>query len=237
MDANGKRGNDPTFDKSNVKTYGFLSTGDGFGQDTWSAFAASAGFKYIDQPFGKHFQYDSPALAKTLTYLRDLALVKGVGVSKAQAGGLNPSGLFVSGKVAMAPQGSWMIASLKGTAPGPFGLAPMPAGPEGRRSMMNGLADSISATSEHQAEAWKWVKYLGSAACQDVVGQSGVVFPALPSGTEAAIKAHQASGLDLYRCCQAGDYLRVPAQRLRQPDIHNLPDRRRQDQFGRGRSG
>lgn len=196
VDNNGKRGDDPAFDKASVKQYGFLSTGDAVGQDAWGSFAASTGFKYIDQPFGKKWLFDDPRLAKSLTYFRDLAIKQGVAVSRELAGSLGPTALFVSGKVAMAPQGSWTIASLKDTAPGPFGFAPMPTGPEGRRSMMNGLADSIASTTQHPDEAWKWVRYLGSAACQDVVGQSAVVFPALPSGTDAAIAKLKADGID-----------------------------------------
>lgn len=200
IDANGKRGDDPAFDKSNVAKYGYISAnsvGTGFGQVEWSPLAVSAGFKYIDQPFGKKFLFDSPALLKTLIYLRDLALVKGYAISQEKAGNLGAGALFLSGKLALSPQGSWSIAQLQDTAPGPIGFAPVPIGPEGRKSMLNGLSDAISASSPHQAEAWKWVKYLGSAACQDVVGQSGVVFPAIPSGTEAAFKAHQAKGLDV----------------------------------------
>lgn len=197
VDNNGKRGDDAAFDKANVKQYGFLSIGDAYGQSSWSAFATSAGFKYIDQPFGKTYYYDNPALVKTLTWFRDLALTKGVSISQELAGNLEAPALFVGGKIAMGPAGSWTISSLKDTAQGPFGFAPMPTGPNGRRSMMNGLADTISASTQHPAEAWKWVQYLGSAACQDVVGASGIVFPAIQSGTDAAVKAHKDGGLDV----------------------------------------
>lgn len=197
VDNNGKRGDAADFDKANVKQYGFLSIGDAQGQSNWASFATSAGFKYVDKPFGTHYNYDDPVLAKTLAWSRDLALVKGVSISRELAGDLQGTALFVGGKVAMAPTGSWTINSLKDTAQGAFGFAPMPAGPQGRRSMMNGLADVITASSQHPAEAWKWVQYLGSPACQDVVGASGIVFPAIPSGTAAAVKAHGDQGVDV----------------------------------------
>lgn len=197
VDNNGKHGDDPAFDKANVKQYGFLSIGDAYGQSAWSSFASSAGFKYIDKPFATRYNYDNAALAKTLTYFRELGLTKGVSISRELAGSLEATALFVGGKVAMAPTGSWTINSLKDSAPGPFGFAPMPSGPNGRRSMMNGLSDAISASSQHPAEAWKWVQYLGSPACQVVVGASGIVFPAIPAGTEAAVKAHKDNGLDV----------------------------------------
>jgi multiple sugar transport system substrate-binding protein len=69
------------------------------------------------------------------------------------------------------------------------GFARLPIGPEGRKSMFNGLADSIWVGTEHLEESWAWVKYLASADCQLTVGNSGVVFPATPAGVEASLAA------------------------------------------------
>ena len=63
--------------------------------------------------------------------------------------------------------------------------------------MYNGLADSVWDGSKNKPAAVKWVEYLGSAACQDVIGKSGVVFPAIPSGTTAAQAAFKAKGIDV----------------------------------------
>jgi multiple sugar transport system substrate-binding protein len=63
--------------------------------------------------------------------------------------------------------------------------------------MMNGLADSITKASRNKARARKWVAYLASDACQTTVGRYGVVFPATPAGTEAAVAAYEKKGLDV----------------------------------------
>lgn len=63
--------------------------------------------------------------------------------------------------------------------------------------MYNGLADSVWAGSDNKAAAIKWVEYLGSAACQDIVGEAGVVFPAIPSATEKAQAAFADRGIDV----------------------------------------
>jgi multiple sugar transport system substrate-binding protein len=69
-----------------------------------------------------------------------------------------------------------------------IGLAPTPIGPSGKRaSMFNGLADSVTTLSKQPENAAKWVKFLSGAECQNIIGQSGVVFPARPAGTELAI--------------------------------------------------
>jgi multiple sugar transport system substrate-binding protein len=198
VDADGKHGGEAGFDKSRVDVFGFATdAADGYGQSQWSFFAVSAGFRYIDKPWGTRYFYDSPILARTLTWMRDLALDKGYSVSQEQAGNLGSAALFAAGKAAVVPAGSWTINTLKDSTPFDFGFAPLPIGPDGRRSMFNGLADSIWTGSRHQDEAWAWVKYLGSAECQDIVGKAGIVFPARPEATEAAKQAHADQGIDV----------------------------------------
>jgi multiple sugar transport system substrate-binding protein len=198
VDQNGKRGDEPGFDKSKVAVYGWVSNpADGYGQNQWSFFAASNGFKAIDKPWGSKYAYDSPALVDTLTWLRDLGIKKGFTISQENIGSLNASAIFSAGKAAMVPDGSWMISTYRDTSKFGFGFAPLPKGPEGRKSMFNGLADSIWSGSKHKDEAWKWVKYVGSSECQTIVGEAGVVFPARPEGDKAAEAAHKAKGLDV----------------------------------------
>ena len=63
--------------------------------------------------------------------------------------------------------------------------------------MYNGLGDSIWVGSNNKAAAAKWVEFLGSAECQDIVGEAGAVFPAIPSGTDKAEAAFKAKGVDV----------------------------------------
>ena len=69
-----------------------------------------------------------------------------------------------------------------------IGIAPTPIGPTGKRaSMFNGLADSVTTLSQQPENAAKWVKFMSGEECQNIIGESGVVFPARPDGTELAI--------------------------------------------------
>lgn len=45
--------------------------------------------------------------------------------------------------------------------------------------------------------AIKWVEYLGSAACQDVVASKAVVFPAITTSSEKAAEAFKAKNVDV----------------------------------------
>lgn len=63
--------------------------------------------------------------------------------------------------------------------------------------MFNGLADSITVDTEHPEEAWAWVSYLASPECQEIVGEFGVVFPAIDSATELAEATYGERGIDV----------------------------------------
>ncbi len=98
----------------------------------------------------------------------------------------------------MITNGSWMIGQMYGYKGIETGIAPTPIGPNGKRSSMyNGLADSIWVGSKNKPAAAKWVEFLGSADCQDIVGSKGVVFPAVKTSTEKASAAFKAKGVDV----------------------------------------
>jgi len=199
IDEKGVRGDQPGFDKTNVKTYGLGSDGSGgggWGQTQWSAFTGSAGWQATDKnPWGTHFNLDQPAYQDTLKWYFGLAQ-KGYMPSFAEIGGNNavgPDKQIQSGIAAMALSGSWMISTFTNLTDAKgnkldIGLAPTPIGPSGKRaSMFNGLADSITTLSKQPENAAKWVKFLSGEQCQDIIGESGVVFPARPKATDLAI--------------------------------------------------
>jgi multiple sugar transport system substrate-binding protein len=73
-----------------------------------------------------------------------------------------------------------------------------PEGSTGKRAtMMNGLADSITKNARNKEGARKWVTYLSSDECQRTVGGYGIVFPATPDGTAAAVAAYKKKGIDV----------------------------------------
>jgi multiple sugar transport system substrate-binding protein len=59
------------------------------------------------------------------------------------------------------------------------------------------LADSIWVGTKHPEEAWKWVKFLASPEAQKIVGEYGVVFPAIPEAAEISQKQMAAKGADV----------------------------------------
>ena len=200
VDTAGHNGLHPAFDKTKVKTFGFLPEfKDGSqGQNGWGNFAAMLGFTYLDKnPWGTQYKYDDPRLAQVIDWYKGL-IDKGYSPRLDKASTLANDALLNAGKGAMTITGSWMINSYLGdSAKVKFAFAPLPAGPQGRKSAINGLSDAIWAGTEHKDEAWKWVKFLASADCQDIVGGNAVVFPAIKTASEKALAAHEAKGRDV----------------------------------------
>ena len=202
VDESGKRGDEAGFDKSKVKVYGLGldgTAGGGIGQTQWSMYTGSAGtFQYTDKnPWGTHYNYDNPEFQSTVGWFFSL-IEKGYMPSLAAVTGQSSNDLYGAGKYAMITNGSWMINTMFGYKGVETALAPTPVGPTGKRSSMyNGLGDSIWVGSKNKPAAAKWVEYLGSPDCQNIVGEKGVVFPAIPSGTEKAEAAFKAKDVDV----------------------------------------
>ena len=201
VDANGNTGDSADFDPDNVEVYGLGLEGNfgAFGQTTFSGLAGSTGFQFLDvNPFGDSANYDDPRLAATIDwYVRMIDAGYVVPIEDVES--LGGTTVFQNGSAAVMADGSWKIGTYIGDdTPFAVEFAPLPVGPSGSRaSMFNGLADSINRSSDHQEEAWQWVKYMATPACQNVIGEAAVVFPAIPSAAEIAIAAHQANGVDV----------------------------------------
>ncbi|MEO1061881.1 MAG: sugar ABC transporter substrate-binding protein [Actinomycetota bacterium] len=203
VDANGVRGNEDGFDASNVATYGFSHQNiyaDAFGQTGFSPFTGSNGWEFLNvNPWGDVYNYGDAEFTDTILWFRSL-VEQGFMPPSDVLSGTGSDTLLGGGEVAMMPDGSWKIGTWSDPSSGVENavFAPTPIGPSGQRaSMFNGLADSITVASEHPDEAWEWVKFLASPACQEIVGAGGVVFPAISSGTDLAVEAFLGRGVDV----------------------------------------
>jgi multiple sugar transport system substrate-binding protein len=201
VDTKGHNGLDPAFDKAHVKVYGFLPEwADGSqGQNGWGDLAVSDGFTFLDKnPWGTHYNYDDPKLTETIAWFKHL-IDAGYAPPFNKQSTLSRDAVMESGKGAFTITGSWTIGTYFGdTTKQKYALAPLPTGPAGRKTAINGLSDAIYAGTKHPDQAWSWVKFLGSPACQDIVAQHAVVFPAIKTSTEKALAAHQAAGRDVH---------------------------------------
>ena len=198
LDAQGKDATSPQFNRKNIGLYGYQNPGPGgmTGQTEWSHFAVSNGFRFQDRPWDPRLHYDDPRLAETIAYLAGLP-GKGLSAPFELTRSLGSDAMFVARKAAMVPQGSWMISYFARNAKFEHAWVPLPIGPSGQRaSMLNGLADSIWAGSKVREEAWKWVRFMGSAECQQTVAAAGVVFPAIDGLAQRSVEVLRQKGVD-----------------------------------------
>lgn len=199
VDANGNNALSPKFDKNRVVTYALAAPDatSAWGQTDWSGLAFSNGFKFLDKnPWGSKYFYDSPKLAQVLAWYQK-GILGGWIMDPRKTGNLGTTALWNAGKIVMATKGSWEITDMLKVKDGNIKFVQQPAGPAGVKTMYNGLADSIVAKSAHKAEATKWVLFTGSTACQDIVADAHVVFPAIDSSFQKAKAAFKAAGVDL----------------------------------------
>lgn len=200
LDADGNNGLSDAFDPENVVQYGFLYLGAGgysSGQTEWSAFTGSTGWHHTgNEVWGEQYFYDDPRFVESIEWYFGLSLDKGYAPPVSEMYGLGQLAMFQSQRGVLAVDGSWMIGSYL-TSDFEVGFARLPIGPEGRKSMFNGVADSIWVGTEYPEESWEWVKFLASPECQMIVGETGVVFPAVREATETSLAVRAEAGVDV----------------------------------------
>ncbi|WP_457098910.1 ABC transporter substrate-binding protein [Microbacterium sp. P5_E9] len=219
VDKNGVRGDEAGYDPANVAVYGLglkAKSGIGaFGQTQWSPYALSNNWTYADEnPFGKSFNYADDEYIETIAWWRSL-ITKGYMPSyEAASSGVSIKDAYGAGAYALVTDGSWNAKTYFGYEGVESGIAPLPKGPSGERvGVLNGLADSVIATTDEPELSKKWVAYLASADCQDVVAEAAVVFPALITSSEKARAAFEAAGIDpsvYYEAAAAGETALAP---------------------------
>jgi multiple sugar transport system substrate-binding protein len=197
LDANGNNALSADFDSENVVQYGFIQpgTGEAYGQTEWSWLTHTTGWTHVDGLYAEKYNYDDPRFIQTIQWLADL-MAKGISPDLAELQGLGAMAQFQGAKGALMPVGSWQIGDvIKSEFDTAF--ASIPAGPEGRKSMFNGLADSIWVGSKNQEAAWEWVKFAASKTCEEIVGSFAVVFPAIPSAVDIAVAKRLEQGVNV----------------------------------------
>ncbi|MFC7244114.1 ABC transporter substrate-binding protein [Catellatospora aurea] len=124
---------------------------------------------------GKKSGFDDPATIEGLRFWTDLIKNKQSPDLKTMTD-TAPLQLFESGKLAMYWGGSWNVAE--------FGkneytktrvdAAPLPTGVK-QATIIHGLANVVSAKTKAPAQAWEFVKFLGSKPAAEILGKKGPI--------------------------------------------------------------
>lgn len=148
--------------------------------------------------------YDDPATIDGLSFWVDM-IESGSSPTLQQMTDTSPLQWFESGKTAMFYGGSWNVAEFKNNeyTADKVDVAPLPQGEE-RAVVIHGLANVVSADTEHADAAWEFVKYLGSEEAAQIQAESGTVIPAYEGTQQAWVDA--ASEYDLQVFLDAAEY-------------------------------
>lgn len=128
------------------------------------------------------FTMDDPKAIEAMQFMADLINKYEVAPSFAQMLQLgNSTELFQTGRVAMAMTNAARIPTFQ-QADFRWGVAPLPAGPDGiRANSMSGAGYVISANTKHPEEAWTFLQFLAGEEGQTIFASTGVAVPAYRS--------------------------------------------------------
>jgi multiple sugar transport system substrate-binding protein len=136
---------------------------------------------------GTKVLFDSPANCDTMKFLYGF-VERGESPDGATLSSLDPSTqLFPGGRVAMITSGSWMARTYADAEPN-IGVAPLPMGKK-HATIIHGLSNVIWSGTQHPAEAWEFLKFLGGETAATILAQSGTVIPAYQGMQQAWVEA------------------------------------------------
>lgn len=194
IDVNGKHPNEEGFDPKNIRQYGFNYTdrgewdpGDllGFVSSNNAEILVDGQFK----PEGK--------LLETLQFLHDLVFKYHVSPLYTNVKMTGSDQMFLSRQTVLWITGSWQMVPVKQKAGFEWGIKPFPTGPNNKSIVrVNGLADHIYAQTKYKEEAWKIVEFINSKEGQDILSETGSVFPMNPDSIPKFVDYYQGKGVD-----------------------------------------
>jgi multiple sugar transport system substrate-binding protein len=180
-DSKGRNALDPSFDAGNIAVYATAMTNE-FQAILGNYFAMNGG-ALLPKQYATTSVLDSAENRATLTFLTDMLHQAHVIVPNGETGpngdSTNSETIFASGRMALWQAGDWNTVSLSQLSAFTVGVMPLPAGPKGRISVINGLVDGIASNTKHPDEAWRLVEWLGGAESQTILGSGGYVWPAI----------------------------------------------------------
>jgi multiple sugar transport system substrate-binding protein len=172
LDANGNTAASPDFDPDKVVQWGIDIISDGWWRGFQSYLQSWGVLTISEDGTTTTGLLNSDEAVAALEWYRDLVFKHHVAPSLSVIGATEGGRvqLFQDGKIAMGVtfHGPWWQDVFNGTPNLEWTVAPVPAGPGGRSSVLMWLGWGISGQSKHPEEAWKLLKWLTTEPGQRV---------------------------------------------------------------------
>ena len=146
----------------------------------WLAFLYQAGGSVTDANFSK-MTINNAAGIQALKYYSDL-YANGYAKTSADVSAGWPGEAFEKGKAAMVFEGNWIVGDIKKNAPNlKYQTVELPAGPQGKASMVFTVCYGVAAKGQNPDSATKFVNYLTGPDAMKTFTDAVGVMPARQS--------------------------------------------------------
>ncbi|QUR68168.1 ABC transporter substrate-binding protein [Mycobacterium spongiae] len=194
VDADGHHADSPGFDGGRVRQWGYNAANDP--QAIYLNYIGSAGGVFQR---GDEFAFDNPPAIAAFRYLVGLINTDQVAPPAADTNGNGDfsRNQFLAGRMALFQSGTYNLAPVARDASFPWGVAMMPAGPEGRVSVTNGIVAAGNSASAHPDAVRQVLDWMGSSEGNAYLGRDGAAIPAVLSAQQAYFNYWNANGVDV----------------------------------------
>lgn len=156
----------------------------------------NGGSPFIDG--GKKSGFDTPEAIEGIEFWHSF-VEDGSGTPIELITNTNSNELLLSGKVAMAVDGSYQVPILFEEE---FGIqnidvAPLPKGKE-RATTSNSLANVVFSGSKNKEAAKQWIEFLSSEESMKTVAEAGGIIPVLEGTQDAWVNAHPDKNIQVF---------------------------------------
>jgi multiple sugar transport system substrate-binding protein len=187
IDNKGNNALSPAFDKNNIATYGFMIENSN-NVCYWN---------FMRMNGGDILTFNDPRSVEAVQWLQDTMYKYFVAPPQSAVQSVGAGVLFASGQVAMHLNGNWALGDLQKQCGFEWQVAMLPSGPRGRSTIVNGIGQSVFSGSKLKEEAWSFVKWLGGARSQQILAETGTVFPSTKTYWPNYIKYWADRGRDI----------------------------------------
>jgi len=139
------------------------------------------GGHFVDPDDPTHSRLGDPQALEAMEWLRARMWDDGVMARPLDVQNVGPQQAFISGKVAMAEDGSWSLKNILSNAKFRIGVAPLPAGPARRVTLATTDGFGIYKGTLHPQPSWELMKYLISKEYGLAMAKANFLQPARAS--------------------------------------------------------
>ncbi len=190
-DTTGRSAADPDFDAGAVAEYGYNT--DLTSPAVWLPFLAQLGAA----PDDDELALDSPESRAAFAYLADLP------AAPADSATLTSRQLFTSGRLALYQSTSADMRHLQAHAQVDWDMAPVPAGPDGPVTVVDGVGAAANAASQDPEATAEVLRWLASTDGQSALASHSVGVPAATGAQELYRQAWSDRGVDVTAALEA----------------------------------